>query len=360
MTATAVRLAPAVSRLRALHPLAWWAWAGALAVALTRVLNPVAVVLLAAAIVVVVLACRGDDRWGRAFTGYLWVAAAVVVIRVVFYVLVGLDGGGPVLVPLPSIELPGWAGGIELLGPVRLTGLLTAVYSGLALGALLLCFGAANALTDPVRALRTLPAALHPIGTAVVVAVTVAPSLVTSIVRVRRAQRLRGVAPRGWQGLRATVVPVLGDALDHALALAASMDSRGYARAATPGHGVGVALTFSLAAAVVGTYGLLDAQAPRWLGAPMLVLGAAVAIGAGATAGSRSQRTRYRPDPWRGRETAVAACGLVAAALALATPALRDTGLPGPPPVVWQAFAVAAIAALPAALAAPARDRGPS
>lgn len=350
MTSTAVRTSPALVAARPLHPLAWWAWALALAVALARVTNPAAVLLIAAAVTGVVMACRRQDRWGRAFRGYLVLAGMVVVLRLVFYVLVGLDSGGTVLLDLPSVALPDWAGGIELLGPVGATGLLGALYGGLALAALLLCFGAANSLSDPVRALRSLPAALHPLGTAVVVAVTLAPHVVTSFARVRRAQRLRGVAPSGWQGLRRTVVPVLSDALEHALSLAASMDSRGYARAAAPARGVGTALMLALTAGVVGTYGLLDAQAPPWLGVPMLVVGAAIAVAAAVAAGRRSMRTRYRPDPWRWRESAVAACGITAAALALSVPELRQTGLPGPPPVPWQAFVVAAVAALPALL----------
>jgi energy-coupling factor transport system permease protein len=352
VTATVERSAPATvqARARGLHPLAWWVWSLALAAALTRVLNPVAVLLVAAAIVVVVLACRGDDRWGRAFAGYLWLAGLVVLVRVAFYVLVGIDGGGPVLIALPSVEMPAWAGGIELLGPVRLYGLLGALYAGMALGALLLCFGAANALSDPLRALRALPAALHPLGTAVVVAVTVAPGLVDSVARVRRAQRLRGTPARGGHAVRATVVPVLGDALDHALTLAASMDSRGYARAAAPGRGVGVALVVALTAAVVGVYGLLDAQAPWWLGVPMLAVGAVMAVWAAAVAGRRSRRTRYRPDRWTIRENTVAAAGVLAAALALTSPELRDTGLPGWPPVSWRMLLVAAVAAGPAML----------
>jgi energy-coupling factor transport system permease protein len=181
-----------------------------------------------------------------------------------------------------------------------------------------------------------------------VVAVTVAPRLVTSFARVRRAQRLRGLPGRGWRGLAATVVPVLSDALDHALALAASMDSRGYARSVSGRRDVGAALTLALAAAVIGTYGLLDAQAPWWLGVPMLAAGTTVALVAGWVAGRRSRRTRYRPDRWGLAESFVAASGVVAAALALLSPELRQIGLPGAPPLAWQALAVAALAAMPA------------
>lgn len=346
-TTTPVRAPAPGARL---HPLAWWVWALALATALSRIVNPIAVLALAAAVIAVVLACRGPDRWGRAFRGYMIFASAVVVLRVLFHVLVGLDGGGAVLLDLPRIELPAWAGGIDLLGPVRAGGLLGALYGGLALGALLLCFGAANSLSDPIRALRSLPTALHPIGTAVVVAVTLAPRLVTSAARVRRAQRLRGQALRGWPLVRATVGPVLADSLDHALAMAASMDSRGYARSVSSRPDVSVALTLALAAAVVGTYGLLDAQAPSWLGLPMLLLGAAAAVTAAVVAGRRSLRTRYRPERWRVRESGVALSGLLACGFALLNPALRDTGLPGAPPLPWQAFLVAGVAALPVLL----------
>ncbi len=341
--------------VRSLHPLAWWGWALALAAATTRTTNPIAIVLVVLAVVAVVLGGRGDDRWGRAFGGYIVLAGVVVAVRVVFHVLVGLDGGGPVLLDLPGVEMPAWAGGIALLGPVRLGGLLGALYSGLALGALLLCVGAANALTDPVRALRSLPAALHPIGTAVVVAVTVAPRLVTSFARVRRAQRLRGLPGTGWRGMRATVVPVLADALDHALAMAASMDSRGYARVESGSRDVPAALAVALAAAMIGSYGLLDAQAPAWLGLPVLAGGAVVAAAAAVVAGRRSRRTRYRPDVWGGREWFVVGSGLAAGLLALASPSLRVSGVPGSPPVPWEAFAVAALAAMPLLVAHRAR-----
>lgn len=350
MTTLDTRLPPAqaaAARPRPLHPLAWWAWAIALALACSRMSNPVAIVLLVGALCLVVAGCRGDGRWARAFRGYLVLAAAVIVIRLVFHVLVGLDGGGPVLLDLPGIGVPAWAGGIELLGPVRAGGLLTALYAGLALAALLLCFGAANALADPLRALRSLPAALHPVGTAVVVAVTVAPRLVSSMARVRRAQRLRGTPSGGRHALRATVVPVLGDALDHALALAASMDARGYARARPNGRGVAPALVVALVAAVLGSYGLLDAQAPAWLGLPLLLVGAAVAAAAAVVAGRRSRRSRYRPDRWRAQESLVLASGVAVAVLALTAPSLRSTGLPGWPPVTWAVPVLAVLVLTP-------------
>ncbi|KAE8762159.1 CbiQ family ECF transporter T component [Georgenia thermotolerans] len=340
------------------HPLAWWAWALGLAVAVSRTTHPLVLALLLAAVVLVVAACRDDSPWARAFPGYLVLGAVIIAVRVVFYVLVGVDGAGPVVLELPTIALPGWVRGIELLGPVHAWGLLEAAVGGLRLAALVVCFGAANALANPKRALRCLPASLHHLGTAVVVAVTVTPQLVAAVARVRRAQRLRGLTGRGPRAAAARLVPVLQDALDHALALAASMDSRGYARAATPGgqRGVGAALLVALGAAALGTYGLLDAAAPRPLTLALLALAAAVAVAASVVAGRRVRRTRYRPDPWQARESVIAAGG-AAAGLAVALAAAADPAALAPAagsPLWWQLPPVAVLAAALALVPLPA------
>lgn len=329
-----------------MHPLAWWAWALGLAVAATRTTNPLVNGLVLAAAVLVVVARREDAPWARTFRGYVLLGLGVVVLRVLFYVVVGIKTPGPVILALPTVELPAWAVGVHLLGPVTLTGLLMALYAGLRLATLIICFGAANALANPRRALRSLPAALHQVGTAVVIAVSVTPALVASAASVRRARRLRGHDPRGMRAVVRTAVPVLADALDRALALAASMDSRGYARA-LPGSSdnrVSALLLLSLVAAAVGTYGLLDGTSPGWLGAPVLLVGAATAVLGGVLAGRQVRRSRYRPDRWGAPETAVAACGLLAAALLVAATATDPAALdPSLQPLGWPALPPAAL-----------------
>lgn len=303
-----------------IHPLAWWAWALALAFAVTRTPHTWAVGgVLAAVVLVVGLRARGGTT-ARLFPGYLVLGACIVAVRVAFHVLVGLKPPGPVLLDLPTVTAPDWAAGIQLLGPVTTTGLGAAAASGLRLATLVVCFGAASALADPRRALRALPAAVHHVGTAVVIAVSVTPQLATAAATVRRAQRLRGAPPQGWRAVRATALPVLTDALDRSLALAASMDSRGYARATTPGGDRRVAglLAASLVALGLGAYGLLGGG-PAWQGLVLLGVGGAAAVAAGVLAGRRVHRTRYRPDPWGPAETRVAVAGL-GATLALLAP----------------------------------------
>lgn len=309
---------------RTVHPVAWWAWALGIAVATTRSPGIVSTAILIVALVVVVALCHTPSAFSRAFPAYLALAAGVVVVRVVFYVLIGLKSGADVLIPLPRIPLPEWAAGIALLGPVSASGLLTATTAGLALAALLVCFGAAVALTNPQRTLRSLPASLHLLGTSAVIAMTVAPQLVDSWQRVRKAQALRGRALSGRKAVAATTLPVLQDALERSITLAASMDSRGYARVHRGSSRLVLALLLTaLIAAALGTYALLDGTGPRWLAIPLLAGGGAAAVIASLIASRRISTTRYRPDVWRWRETAITACGVSIAGLALAASTLE-------------------------------------
>jgi energy-coupling factor transport system permease protein len=217
-----------------------------------------------------------------------------------------------------------------------------------------LCFGAAIALTDPKRALRALPASLHVLGTAAVVAVTMAPQLVESWQRIRRAQGLRGARPRGMRAVAATSMPVLEDALDRSLSLAASMDSRGYARMDRAGSRVVVTVMFAaLLGATIGTYALLDGTAPPWLGLPLLAAAAAAAIVGSMIASRHTRRTRYRPDLWTPAATLVAACGVAAAVLAISVPGLmvQPWNLPaGLSPVFLGCCVLGALPAVTAAM----------
>jgi energy-coupling factor transport system permease protein len=181
--------------------------------------------------------------------------------------------------------------------------------------------------------------------------------------RVARARRLRGGGRRGLRALRSVVVPVLADALERALMLAAAMDSRGYGRsgAASPQarRVTGGLMLAGLAGLCVGAYGLLDGTAPRILGAPVLLAGAVVCCAGLSLGGRRVTRTRYRPDPWRGPEWAVALCGAASAAMLYASAGysaaevdptfypLRFPPLPALPTIAILIAAIPAVAAPP-------------
>jgi energy-coupling factor transport system permease protein len=348
---------------RALHPGAWWLWALGMATAASRTTNPFLLALILAVVAYVVSARRSDAPWARGFQAYVIAGIVVIAIRVGFRILLGGRYGSHVLFTLPELPLPDAAAGIRLGGPVTLEAILAAFYDGLRLATLLLCVGSANLLANPKRLLKSMPGALHEMGVAVTVALTFAPQIIESGHRVRRARRLRGGSSRRRQVIRTVVVPVLTDALDRSLALAAAMDSRGYGRVA----GVplrtratsGALLLGGLVGACVGTYGLLDSTVPRALGLPMLGLGVAAAVAGLSLAGRRIRRTVYRPDPWAIDEWAVSACGIAAATALIVVGHVDPSDLhPSLFPLEWPSLSLAPvlgilIGVLPAWLAPP-------
>ncbi|HSF26268.1 MAG TPA: energy-coupling factor transporter transmembrane component T [Actinomycetes bacterium] len=355
---------------RPLHPGAWWVWALGLAVAASRTTNPLLLGLIVAVAGFVVSARRTDTPWSRSYAAYLKLGLLVIVIRVVFAILFGAPIPGTLLVTLPEVSLPDWALGVRIGGPVTLETVAAAAYEGLRLATLLACVGAANSLANPKRALRILPGALYELGVAVVIAMSFSPQLLSSVGRVREARRLRGqarggVAPVRWvRGIRRTAMPVLEDALERSVELAAAMDSRGYGRrAGVPVRTRRLTATLVIGGLVgvcAGLYGLTDTGALGSLPVPLLAAGLAMATVGLVLGGRRTTRSRYRPDPWAAPEWLVALSGLAAAvgvagAAVLGEPTLAGLTVPWTVPVLPLLPAAAVlVAATPAWTAPPA------
>lgn len=348
-----VELPPRPGRQRRahLHPGAWWLWSLSLGTAATRTTNPLLLALLISVSAYVVATRRPDTPWSRSYGAFVKLALAVILIRLVFAIVLGSPVPGThTLLTLPELPLPAWAQGIRLGGEVTAEALTFALYDGMRLATLLICVGAANALANPSRLLKSLPGALYEMGVAVVVALTFAPSLIADVQRLRAARRLRGRPDKGIRGLLHVGLPVLEGALERSVALAAAMDARGYGRTAQVPPGVRrttTALTLGgLLGVCAGTYGLLTAEGAVH-GLPVLLAGLAAALAGLKLGGRRSLRTRYRPDRWDVRAWLVVASGVATAAL-LALAAARDPAAlhPGVVPLVapalplWPAAAV--------------------
>ena len=352
---------------RPLHPWAWWGWAVCLGGLAALTTNPLLLALLAAALTSVIVMRRSDAPWARSVSAYFALAGVVIAVRLVFQIVFGGTAGATVLVTLPQVPLPDWAAGLRLGGPVTAEAVAFTVNDGLRLGVMLLCLGAANSLANPRQALRSVPAALHDISVAVVIALSVAPQLIESAQRVRRARRLRGGAS-GWRAVPALIVPVLADAIERSMALATSMEARGFARtrggggprAAARAGAAWAGLLGSLMLATLGVFGML-ATPWLWPSAGCGLAGLAGAVLGLRRAGRDSHVTRFRPQPWRWRETAVLGCGVAAlgvgVAIAVTTPAALT---PSTNPLTWPELKPAmllavAIAAVPIALTTPER-----
>lgn len=335
-----------------------------MAVSLTN--NPLFLVLVMATVILTVVLRRSDAPWARAIWVYLAVAVVIILTRVIFQIVLG-SRGEIVLFRLPQLDLASWAAGITIGGPVMAEGLLHSVYEGLSLAAMLLCVGAANALANPKRALRCVPAALHDVSVAVVISLTVLPQMVQGAIRVKRARRLRGGASHGLFAMRAIAVPVLEDAVERSLSLAAAMEARGYGRgnqvADSSRRLTTILLATSLVLLSLGSYTILGA-----IGHPAIAIAVLVAGGAAGTAGlaiSGRQRatTHYRPDQWRLPEWLVAGAGIATAIGVIVLASIFPTVMQPPfEPIRWPQLnpwmlVVVAVTALPAVVA-PTPSRG--
>jgi energy-coupling factor transport system permease protein len=352
-------------RPRWLNPFAWWAWALGLAVMASRTTNPLVLGCVVAVAAYVVAARRPDAAWGRSFRLFLILGVWVIAIRVVLGIAFGAPDGGRVLFSLPSLALPAWAAGVRFGGEVTEPALLSLIFDGMRLAAILACVGAANSLASPSRLLKATPAALYETGVAVVVALTFAPQIVGDADRLRTARRLRGRDTRGLRGFGSVAVPVLESALEKSLHLAAAMDSRGYGRM---GHNsdarrrmIGGTFLAALLCAAIGAYSALDERIPTTAMVSLLSGSIAMIVVAFIIASRARIRTVYRRDPWRTPEWTTTGVGLVCAITAIAT--ASSIAMQGPstftvPQVPLIAICALALCLLPAWLTPLPPDRG--
>jgi len=346
-------------RLQALHPMAWWCWAGALAVTASRTTNLLLLGLLLAVVAWVVATRRGDSPWARSFGALLRLGGFVILVRFVVQILFGDRVPGDTLFTLPSLPLPHWAAGVTIGGPVTAQAAIGAICQGAQIAVILACFGAANSLASSFRLLRCVPAGLYEVAVAVTVAISFTPQVVLSITRVRDARRLRGRATSGLRGWRGLAVPVLDGALERSVDLAASMDARGFGRrslsprrrqltaAATLGGLLGLG---------IGLFEVLYSSSPSSVGLAVIGFGGALVVG-GMAAASHGSRTRYRPDHWLAAEWLVVCSALVALGGMLAAGAGDPSSLTQPlyplslPAVPLSALVGILVAALPSVIA---------
>lgn len=334
---------------RWLHPMAWWSWAGGLAVAASTTTNPLLLIGLMASAGVVVEMRKPVAPWARSFGFFVKLAIVVVTIRVLAQVLIGAPGGSITAVPMPGVSLPEWLAGVRLGGDVMLEPLLAAFYDGLRLAAILVVVGAASSLASPARVLKSVPAAVYEVGVSVVVAATFLPQLVSDVARVRANRRLRGRSDTGIRGFGAAAMPVLHGAMDRSITLAAAMDSRGYGRAGhrSPTERALSATTLlaGLVLATIGAYGLLGTGTATWWGPTFVALGTVSIIANLVLAGQRSIRTRYRPNIWHPSDVLTAITGAAVAALFIAAKTLTPESLTtATSPPAWPTLSALAVA----------------
>lgn len=298
----------------AVQPGAWWLLGICSAIVAGLSTRPVELFAQICLLVTIILLAREHAPWSQSLRFYLALSAFVVFVRIAFRVLFNLpDGGDAILLHLPQIELNvGFGGTVFLLGPVSKASLSAAATDGLRLAAIILSVGLANSLANPRRLLKSTPAALYEIATAISVAINLAPQLIESLQRVRRARLLRGRS-KGLGALAGTIVPVLEDTFEISLALAASMDSRGFGRRGTLSNKKLVLVRLisltSILATTIGVFVLLVGVGYQAAAIALLAFGFICLVATVRITSSHSIRTRFSKDSWRLQDWIVVALG---------------------------------------------------
>jgi len=263
----------------ALTATTWWLLGVALA--LSASLSHNALLLGSVSFVsLALIAVFADRERGRTTIRiYGTMAILVIVLRIVFRIVFNSPTLDPVAFNLPTLSAQVGQLRFSYLGPVSWINLGRAFIDGLHLAAIILAVAMANAVANPRKLLRAAPTALYEFATAAAVALNLAPQLVTSLFRVRRARALRG-ASSGLSGFGGVVVPVIEDAINKSLELAASMDARGFGRTGRQKPGALAASRAAIALALLlmatATYLLLAGHSEVWL--PVTLV--AIALGA--------------------------------------------------------------------------------
>jgi energy-coupling factor transport system permease protein len=203
-------------------------------------------------------------------------------------------------------------------GPITLEAIIAGAVSGLTLLTILVVFAAFNAVVDHYQLLRATPSFLFQAGAVISIAITFVPQMVLSAREIRQAQRIRGHRFRGLRDLLPLVIPLLANSLERSIQLAETMEARGFGSAMSPP---------TRQRAVLGQLGLLAALVGVLVGLSLLAfyqqgrVWGWLLIGAGVSGvlaffgfhGRQVQRTRYRRQVWRARDTVV----VIASAISL-------------------------------------------
>lgn len=207
------------------HVLTWWFSAALVSLVVIRQGN----IYLSLAVIAIALFLGqkygADSPWRGALRISLILAIFTVAFRLCIATFIGVGYDAEPLFTLPRLELPSWLAGIIIGGPVSSARLGAALASGITLAAIIILVGAAQSLSSPRRLLRALPTPFYDFALVIVIATSLVPQFVQSVQRIRRAFEIRDL---GHPSILQIATPVVEDCLERTLALAASMDIRGF------------------------------------------------------------------------------------------------------------------------------------
>jgi len=293
-----------VTRGEPIHAVTWLAWAVGGAVTVQLAPNPLYVALVVGVAAIVVQAHAGGSPLAKAFPLILGLGVVFGVTRVVLTAAT-VHGSGSALFTTPTFTLPRLLGGFAVGGAVNTAVVLQAAAEAWVVVGLMAVFGAFNAVVSHYDLVRLAPRAFYELGLVVTVALAFVPTTVRSVQAVREADRARtgGRVVRRGRLLR-IIVPILETGMERAVALAESMDARGFSRQSmAPGERVAGWCTLGALVALGGGFVALVGHASTL--AIVLEVAGVAALGAAIALSSGRRRPRYRPTRMNGLDWSI-------------------------------------------------------
>jgi energy-coupling factor transport system permease protein len=286
------------------NPLSWWLAGLSLAVVASLSNNVFVLVAISVGALSIIRLCRDDSPSAQSIGFYIKLAAIVIALRVLFRIIFNLGSSTKdAFLLLPSIDVDlGFGNALKLFGPISAASFNLALVDGFRLAAIILAIGMANSLANPRKLLKSTPGALYEIATALSIAINLAPQLIASLNRVRRARSLRWQS-KGMKAITGIVIPVLEDTIDQSMGLAASMSARGFGRKGNRSKfqiiGARLLAFLAICFIVTGAALLLFSPDQQVLELTLLCLGLVLAVVSIKLSSTRGTITRYRKEPWR-------------------------------------------------------------
>jgi energy-coupling factor transport system permease protein len=259
-----------------LNTTTWWGVGTAVALAASLSHNQIFLGSLAALSIAVIGVFAAPEKRGPALRIYGLLALAVIVIRLAFRIVFNTaDASLETALELPQLNFTILGQTTHFFGAVPQLSLIEGLTDGMRLAAIILGVGMANTVANPRKLLRSTPSALYEVATAAAVAINLAPQLLVSLQRVRKARALRGTST-SLRNLGGLLIPVLEDSIERSLDLAASMDARGFGRRGVMSRRTAAISRLASLLGIVGLaiagYLLLATTVAAWITVLLLVL----------------------------------------------------------------------------------------
>ena len=232
-----------------------------------------------------------------------------VLFTLAFNLLLG-GYGETTLFELPAWKVEGEGGRtvFQIGGAVTLESLLYGLTTALVLTVMLVAVSIFNALVDHYQLLRGLPRVLYQAATVVSIAITFVPELFRAQKEIREALALRGHRFRGFRDLLPLLLNLVAEALERAMALAESMEARGFSGPPlSSGERRGPRIAVALGLAIVLAGWLLKGLWERPVLGFLLICGGCALLALTLWhLGRRVERSRHRRQIWQHRDRALA------------------------------------------------------